>query len=456
MATSISTVVVAATIMGLGAVASAQEACEPQRLTSPLGAQALIYGYDVVTNGTHWFVAESAARTPCATGLCQTGAVHVYEMVEDRLVHTQTIVPHDAQSFQSFGRSIAADGNRLVVGSPSAPWGGRAWWPGVAYVYEHDGEQWVETDRIGPPDEVIQKFGVVVHVYGHEILVRDEFDRLYRYIHGPEGWTPSGVLAWDPTMLTFATGFGIRTASNEDWLFVAAYVDDSVLLNGGSVHVFRRGPDNSLELVQILLLYEEARFGHGLAFDGTLLYVGAPLLMNDVRFQGGVIIHEFDGSLWHETQRLFVREPGSRGGFGTTVVVEGDRMVLTADRQFSGTARGTTYLFRRNADGQWFEDRRLIPNPPSPVSLGFGWKLALSQGRLLASSHDENAAYLFDLTCFDCKPDLDGDGALTIFDYLAFQTAFGTGDLRADFDGDGELTIFDFLAFQTAFAEGCE
>ncbi|MFI4917576.1 MAG: hypothetical protein ACIAS6_13860, partial [Phycisphaerales bacterium JB060] len=26
---------------------------------------------------------------------------------------------------------------------------------------------------------------------------------------------------------------------------------------------------------------------------------------------------------------------------------------------------------------------------------------------------------------------------------------------RADFDGDGELTIFDFLAFQNAFDAGC-
>ena len=32
---------------------------------------------------------------------------------------------------------------------------------------------------------------------------------------------------------------------------------------------------------------------------------------------------------------------------------------------------------------------------------------------------------------------------------------FDTGDPRADFDGDGSFTIFDFLAFQTAFDLGC-
>ncbi|MFI4881643.1 MAG: FG-GAP-like repeat-containing protein [Phycisphaerales bacterium JB064] len=55
-----------------------------------------------------------------------------------------------------------------------------------------------------------------------------------------------------------------------------------------------------------------------------------------------------------------------------------------------------------------------------------------------------------------CRADIDGDGALTIFDFLAFQNAFDAGDPLADFDGDGSLTLFDFLAFQNEFDAGCE
>ena len=54
-----------------------------------------------------------------------------------------------------------------------------------------------------------------------------------------------------------------------------------------------------------------------------------------------------------------------------------------------------------------------------------------------------------------CRADLDGDGDLTLFDFLLFQNLFAAGDLRADFDGDGQLTLFDFLAYQNAFAMGC-
>lgn len=54
-----------------------------------------------------------------------------------------------------------------------------------------------------------------------------------------------------------------------------------------------------------------------------------------------------------------------------------------------------------------------------------------------------------------CRADMDGDGSLTIFDFLAFQNLFDAGDLAADFDGDGSLTIFDFLSFQNQFDAGC-
>lgn len=54
-----------------------------------------------------------------------------------------------------------------------------------------------------------------------------------------------------------------------------------------------------------------------------------------------------------------------------------------------------------------------------------------------------------------CRADLDGDGELTFFDFLAFQNLFAAGDPQADFDGDGDLTFFDFLAFQDEYAAGC-
>ncbi len=54
-----------------------------------------------------------------------------------------------------------------------------------------------------------------------------------------------------------------------------------------------------------------------------------------------------------------------------------------------------------------------------------------------------------------CPADFNRDGALSVSDYIAFQTAFALGAGRADFNGDCAHNVNDYIAFQTAFALGC-
>jgi hypothetical protein len=54
-----------------------------------------------------------------------------------------------------------------------------------------------------------------------------------------------------------------------------------------------------------------------------------------------------------------------------------------------------------------------------------------------------------------CPSDLNGDGVLDLFDFLAFVNLFGAGDPAADCDGSGGLDLFDFLCFANAFNAGC-
>jgi glyoxylase-like metal-dependent hydrolase (beta-lactamase superfamily II) len=54
-----------------------------------------------------------------------------------------------------------------------------------------------------------------------------------------------------------------------------------------------------------------------------------------------------------------------------------------------------------------------------------------------------------------CPADCDGDGKLTILDFVCFQNAFVAGDEGADCDRDGELNILDFVCYQNLFVQGC-
>ncbi len=67
----------------------------------------------------------------------------------------------------------------------------------------------------------------------------------------------------------------------------------------------------------------------------------------------------------------------------------------------------------------------------------------------------------------NCYPDIDNDNALSIDDFITFQTLFALGDGSANCDGSvtltdpvnfvwtPSLTIDDFICFQTLFAIGC-
>lgn len=54
-----------------------------------------------------------------------------------------------------------------------------------------------------------------------------------------------------------------------------------------------------------------------------------------------------------------------------------------------------------------------------------------------------------------CPADCDGDGELTVLDFVCFQGLFLSGDEAADMNGDGILNILDFVAYQAAFQAGC-
>jgi hypothetical protein len=71
------------------------------------------------------------------------------------------------------------------------------------------------------------------------------------------------------------------------------------------------------------------------------------------------------------------------------------------------------------------------------------------RGSIVEAGIDE---LVLEIDCGQPHPaDFDRDGALTIFDFLLFQTLWEDRDPAADIDGDGAFTIFDFLGYQTLF-----
>jgi uncharacterized membrane protein len=63
-------------------------------------------------------------------------------------------------------------------------------------------------------------------------------------------------------------------------------------------------------------------------------------------------------------------------------------------------------------------------------------------------------AFLLHLTAH-CPADCNGDGELSLFDFLCFTNGFNAQDPGADCDGNAAFDLFDFLCFTNTFNAGC-
>jgi hypothetical protein len=440
--------------------------CEAQRLVSPPEVPPFAFGSEVASNGEYWFVADHNARTWCSGSAfeCATGAVFAYQEFDGRLELVQTLIPPDVELYDIFGASMDVDGDRLIVGSRGGGWPGVGFDQGIAYIYELEGGQWVETGRLQPPAEVTEHFGTSVYLSGDVALASSRMPErnVYWYEQTNDGWVLRGTVP-PPEPLIRGDCFGCTGTALGEWLFLGAYLESSPSTRNGVVYAYRRRADNTFEFVQKIAPADTGYFGVGMGFDGHTLAIGAVAADRDVVDQGVVQTYRFDGERWVFEQELTHDEPQVADQLGFAVEVQGDLLLASASGDSTPpSVAGRVYRFERDASGRWQETGTLEIAPPV-IARRYGSALALHGNGVLIGAPEEvdasfdyiGAAYFFDLACNPCRPDLDLDGALTIFDFLTFLNLFQDGDTQADFDGDGELTIFDFLAFQTAFDAGC-
>jgi len=123
--------------------------------------------------------------------------------LDDAWPELQKLVPADNQIGDRFGRSIALDGDTLLIGASVAQTGGQA--IGAVYVFERDDngtvtpldDAWNESAKIVPPDGADgDRFGIVAFLEGDTALIgADRNDELatnagaiYLYERTHAGW----------------------------------------------------------------------------------------------------------------------------------------------------------------------------------------------------------------------------------------------------------------------------
>lgn len=194
-------------------------------------------------------------------------------------------------------------------------------------------------------------------------------------------------------------GYGVSVSLREDVAVVGAWRDDCQAgADCGSAYVYRFDGSTWVE-EQKLTAFDAAagdEFGFRVSASHDRVAVGARL--DDCRFGawcGAVYVYRWDGSIWDLEQKLTSPNPGVHRFFGTSVSLNGDRMLVGSPRDdcAAGADCGAAYVYRFNGV-TWVLEQKLTAPDAGPGD-DFGFAVSLSDGVALVGARLDASAYVF-------------------------------------------------------------
>jgi len=379
-------------------------------LLNPGGLQGDGFGGAVAISGDR--IAVAAARRH--SGAYASGAVFIYQMTGGTPeVPVATLSPPQATAYAHFGTAIDLEGTRLVVGAPNDDTHGTD--AGGAYCFELAGGAAALQHVFGPP-AVPQRsgFGRSVAVSGNWILVgQPGSEDPYIGAGGACAFnlgsaTPTvPALLLDGPVADVCFGFGESVAAGQGRLMVGAPRAGAERSYLGRSYIFEptsTTPDQPTATVNQSSPARETHFGSVTAADGNLVVVGAPYDDSAGQDCGAVFVYDWtQGPPSAPTAVLFSPEAGPYNHFGSSVAIDGTRVVVGVPQNDSGASNsGRAYVF--DLQGGSPSLVATLNNPSPAADDTFGGSVAIFGNRVLIGAHRDDtgksnsgAAYLFDL-----------------------------------------------------------
>jgi len=258
----------------------------------------------------------------------------------------------------NFGRSVAIDGQTIVVGAIMDDYG-----VGKVYIFTRTGTNWDAQPKLTASDAAAgDQFGVSVAINGDTMVVGAHLDDVNgtdsgsAYVFTRMGmgttWTEQAKLT--PSDGAAEDYFGRSVGIAGDTIVVGSWQDDDNGANSGSVYVYMRNGTVWTEQAKLLASDGESgdQFGRSLAIANDTIVVGAFGDQDNGRNSGSAYIFTCMETTWTEQAKLTASNgaPGDR--FGTSVAIADDTIVVGAnfagDSSNRGTNSGMALVFTRS------------------------------------------------------------------------------------------------------------
>ncbi|MEM8485568.1 MAG: choice-of-anchor B family protein [Bacteroidota bacterium] len=353
-----------------------------QKIQGMEAATGLGFGGALAVSETDIFVGSAPIGWP--RGDEPAGTVYHYTRgAEGEWVETARIQASDASVGDFYGRSLATDGQMLVVGAPGAA---------TAYVYEKQADgNWQETGMVKPDGMKSQmEFGgtaarggyrtravafdgdrIVVSAFRKQALglrtsprnENAESGQVFVFKKTADGWQQETMFAPDEST---PDGYGYGVAMQANHIFVGA---PGAAESKGMVYSYtldaETGEWDRSAVAPGQELAQNTYFGADLAVQGEELFISAPR-----HNQTGVVfgfMQDTEGN-WRVAGQLnaFEQRTRSRGNFGRQIAVSDHTLIASS-------TQGSVYAFQRGSDGGWVAMHSIQPQDErSAPAFGIG------------------------------------------------------------------------------------
>jgi len=330
-----------------------------QKLTPFDAAPRKFFGISVAIDGDT-IVVGAHGDTNAGTS---SGAAYVFERSNGVWLHKQKLIGSENSLTDSFGLSVAIQGNTIVCGAfgnaPTEPF--NLWGWGTAYVFTLIGNHWLETQKLTASDAGENNaFGATCAIDGDTIIVgatgNSEFEpfagAVYVFTFDGSSWIETDKLhAQDvkPQVI-----FGYRLDISGDTIVVASEGRSDFPLRFSAAYIFRRTPSGwhqqkkitTDEVVVDGRVENMGQFGLTVAVSDDMVVVGSPNDPTLAYWSGSAFIYRRNGeSKWQLERRIFPSDAARDDSFTSAVAADGDTVLIGSWVKFSPPFAGAAYTY---------------------------------------------------------------------------------------------------------------
>ena len=345
-------------------------------------------------------------------------------------LHAQVakLTASDGAGHDRFGWSVAVDGDTAVVGAH-----GNDGLKGAAYVLTRQSGAWNQVAKLTAFDgAATAQFGKSVAMDGDTVVVGalndDENGAVsgsaYVFTKPANGWVTTSTAA----KLTASDGaagdrFGKSVAMDGDTVVVGAWWDDDNGPESGSAYVFTKPANGWVTTSTAAKLtasdgVDDGRFGSSVAVDGDTLVVGASDDDENGEYSGSAYVFTKPANGWVTTStaaKLTASDGAADDYFGYSVAVDEDTVVVGAfEDDENGEDSGSAYVFTEPTSGGWTtatETAKLTASDGAADDW-FGFSVAMDGDTLVVGAPEDDdkgtnsgSAYVYEVSDWTAIPD---------------------------------------------------